>query len=147
MIKRSILYCLIAALTLVQLTPFTVSASPGDDLFDRFLDFAYENVSLMRFHEKDSYSIRAAYSISLPDDTGEVHQLIMSEYSSCQFVYLIEYGYAYIGPIVQSLYVCIGEANGSLVILDTPFDIMKKAYDFTIFDDIDDIKILKLGGT
>ena len=136
MIKRTILYCFIIALTLVQFTPYVVSASPSDDLLDSFLDFAYENVSLMRFHEKDSYSIRAAYSISLPEDTSKVHQLIVSEYSSCQSVYLIEYGYAYIGPIIQSLYVCIGEDNDSLIILDTPFEIMKKAYNFTIFDDI-----------
>jgi hypothetical protein len=142
MIKRTFSCCLIITLILIQLTTYAVSASPGVALFDVFLDIIYENVPSMQFLEKNCYSIRAVYSISLPEDTSEVHKLIVSEYSSYQFVYLIEYGYAYIGPIIQSSYVCIGEDNGNFVILDTPYDIISKVFDYTIFNDIPIIEVI-----
>jgi hypothetical protein len=144
MIKRTILCSIIITLTLVLFITLTVSASPSDNQFDSYLDFAYENVSLMQFRDKDCYSIRAVYSISLPEDTSEVHQLIVSEYGSCQSVYLIEYGYADLGPIIKSLYVCIGEDNDSLVSLDTPYKIISYAYDWTIFDDVSILEVINI---
>jgi hypothetical protein len=144
MIKKAILCGLIVTLIFILSVPFSVFSSSRVDLYDAFLDFVYENVSSMQLREKNCYSVRTVYIISLPDNTNEVHPLIVSEYSSYQSVYLIEYGYADIGPIIQSLYLCVGEDNGNFAILDNPFEIIKKVYDFTIFHDIPITEVINI---
>ena len=85
----------------------------------------------------DSYTVRACYSIALPDDTESIHKEVANAYQGFERILLIEYGYSTVGPILEGQFACIGINNGSeFSILPTPFDLIARTYDWALFDNI-----------
>jgi len=125
---------LVLLLTLMMILPSTGAVKGEPNLIDDLLTFSYENVSLMQFRDKDDYAIRSVYLIALPDDINGINELIVEEYNGYQEILLIEYEFADVGSIDLSMFVCVGIADGTFTILKTPFEIIGRAYDHTIFE-------------
>lgn len=111
--------------------------------YNDILQFAYDNdLSEMQFRSLEDYHIRAVYQMALPEDTQGIHQEILREYSGYEDIYLVEYGFCDIEPIVQSEYFCVGvDAEQNLVKLLTPFEIRARIFDFDAFSDIPITKV------
>lgn len=106
-------------------------------LDDEVTAFAFHQ-KLDGFAEAEECIVRARYHLRLPDDTTTVDESILEAYSGMKCIYLIELGYIYIDPIMQSCFVCVGiDENGSMHNLPTPSDIVSRTYDIGIFDNVE----------
>ena len=105
--------------------------------FTAAADFAFAE-NLEGFYEHEDCTIRAVYSITLPEDTSAVHELILENYGGYSDILLIEFGCCNIGPIVESQFICVGtsDADGSFAILPAPRAFVAKTYDYNVFDGV-----------
>lgn len=109
-------------------------------LDDEVAVFAFQQ-KLEGFIEVQECIIRECYSLHLPDDTTNVDEKILEAYSGMEYIYLIELGYNYIGPVLQSCFVCVGiDEDGSMHNLPTPSDIVSRTYDIGVFEIIEIIR-------
>lgn len=108
----------------------------GAENYDQYLAFGYQASSALKFVALEDCQIRALYQISLPqDDTVAVDQAIVDEYGRCETVYLLDVGYSLITPILLSEFCCVGVlADGEMVALKTPADILAQTFDTRIFE-------------
>ncbi|MBP3647531.1 MAG: hypothetical protein J6K55_14030 [Clostridia bacterium] len=104
---------------------------------DEIASFGFEQ-KLEGFVEPGDCVVRARYLLRLPEDITNLDEHILTAYSGMESIQLIEYGFPYIGSILQSGFVCVGvDSAGDLHILPTPSDIVARTYDRSIFDCID----------
>lgn len=125
----------IIAICLMALCAGGQACFAGEMAYDEVLKFAYDNdLSQMQFRPWEDDHIRAVYRIALPQDAQGVHEEIVQAYSGYEAIYLLEYGLADLGPIVQSGYCCVGvDAHGAMAPLMPPFGIRSRIYDFEAF--------------
>lgn len=77
--------------------------------------------------------VRARYLLRLPEEIE--NEFIAETYEGFEEIHLIEYGYFNISPVMQSCFICVGiMEDGTMERLPTPFDMVKKMYDFSAFD-------------
>ena len=100
-------------------------------------EFAFSE-SLGDFYKREACSIRAVYSITLPEETSVVHEAVLQSYSDYSDILLFEFGYCNILPIVESCFICVGTSklDGSFVILPAPSVIFGRTYDFNAFNNV-----------
>lgn len=76
----------------------------------------------------DSYTVRSCYRISLPE-SEDLSEEVMEAYGSYASIFLIEYGYCRVLPIIESQFICIGiTGNSEFEKCLTPFDLIARTY-------------------
>lgn len=100
------------------------------------LEYGYQEV-MSEFEPDSVFSVRAYYTISIPEDTQDIAQEILDTYRGYDRILLIEYGTYTIHPILQSAFVCVGaSADAEFTILQTPFDLISKTYNLASFEPV-----------
>lgn len=122
--------CLLA---LALLVPLAACAEAAVDE-QAVIDFACEE-QMSALFAREEVGVRALYRIALPEDAEDIPEALTEAYGGYADVRLIEFSYATIPPILESAYACVGlRADGTMAMLDTPFDLVARTYDPALFE-------------
>ena len=90
------------------------------------------------FFQRDACSVRAEYALTLDENASGVSEAVQEAYAGYAEVRLIEFGHCEVPPIVQSSFVCVGvQADGTMEILPTPFDLIARAYSAEVLEGLE----------
>lgn len=122
--------CLLA---LALLVPLAACAEAAVDE-QAVIDFACEE-QMSALFAREEVGVRALYRIALPEDAEDIPEALTEAYGGYADVRLIEFSYATIPPILESAYACVDlRADGTMAMLDTPFDLVARTYDPALFE-------------